>query len=79
MIKYIGKVLMDFVHKVIDVPSHIMHIDTVERDWIVNKISPLFTYLQTTFINKIRFHWFEYDFEPTHEHLVSEGNTSNKD
>jgi hypothetical protein len=34
-----------------------MFIDEMERDWIVNKISPLFTYLQATFTNKILFHW----------------------
>ncbi|CAB5211344.1 unnamed protein product [Rhizophagus irregularis] len=55
MIKYIGKVLMDFINKIIDVPSHVMTIDEVERDWIVDKISPMFTYMQATFINKIKF------------------------
>ncbi|CAB4445286.1 unnamed protein product [Rhizophagus irregularis] len=78
MIKYIGKVLMDFINKIIDVPSHVMTIDEVERDWIVDKISPMFTYMQATFINKIKFHWIESDIEPTHERLVFEGNTTNK-
>ncbi|CAG8533453.1 10494_t:CDS:2 [Paraglomus occultum] len=79
MIKYIGKVLMDFVNKIIDIPGHVMTIDEIERDWIVNKISPLFTYMQATFINSIKFHWIEHDVEPTHERLRFEGNTTNKD
>ncbi|KAG9302937.1 hypothetical protein G9A89_022354 [Geosiphon pyriformis] len=82
MIQYIGKVLMDFVNKVIDVPGNMLFIDDVERDWIVNKVSPLFTYLEATFINQIQFHWqvIEHDIEPTHERLVRDGNTTqNKD
>lgn len=66
------------INKIIDIPGHVMAIDEVERDWIVDKISPLFTYMQATFINKIKFHWIESDIEPTHERLVFEGNTTNK-
>ncbi|CAB4411010.1 unnamed protein product [Rhizophagus irregularis] len=61
MIRYIGKVLMDFINKIIDIPGHVMYIDEIERDRIVNKISPLFTFLQATFTNKILFHWIEHD------------------
>ncbi|GET02729.1 hypothetical protein GLOIN_2v1598434 [Rhizophagus clarus] len=78
MIKYIGKVLMDFINKIIDIPGHVMTIDQIERDWIINKISPLFIYMQATFINKVQFHWIEHDIELTHERLVSVGNTTNK-
>ncbi|UZO21408.1 uncharacterized protein OCT59_013802 [Rhizophagus irregularis] len=38
-----------------------------------NKISPLFTFLQATFTNKILFHWIEH-----HERLFTENNSSNK-
>ncbi|RUS27762.1 hypothetical protein BC938DRAFT_482769 [Jimgerdemannia flammicorona] len=70
MLRYIGKVLMDFVNKVIDVPGNVLFIDDVERDWIVSKVSPLFVYLEAT---------IEHDIEPTHERLVRDGNTTNKD
>ncbi|CAG8484141.1 4296_t:CDS:10 [Ambispora leptoticha] len=81
MIQYIGKVLMDFVNKVIDVPGNVLFIDDIERDWIISKLSPLFVYLEATFINRVRFHWqvVEHDIEPTHERLVRDGNTTNKD
>ncbi|CAG8438539.1 3190_t:CDS:2 [Ambispora gerdemannii] len=81
MIQYIGKVLMDFVNKVIDVPGNVLFIDDIERDWIVSKLSPLFVYLEATFVNRVRFHWqvIEHDIEPTHERLVRDGNTTNKD
>ncbi|CAB4391193.1 unnamed protein product [Rhizophagus irregularis] len=52
---------MDFINKIIDIPGHVMYIDEIERDWIVNKISPLLTFLQATFTNKILFHWIEHD------------------
>ncbi|CAG8746701.1 663_t:CDS:2, partial [Funneliformis caledonium] len=66
------------INKIIDVLRHVMSIDEIERDWIVNKISLLFTFLQATFTNKILFHWIEHNIEPTHERLVAENNSSKK-
>ncbi|CAB4419421.1 unnamed protein product [Rhizophagus irregularis] len=34
---------------------------------IVNKVFPLFTYMQATFVNKVKFHWVEHDIEPSYE------------